>query len=271
MKMFKTIADITKEHIENRSQLLKLAVTDMKKQYSGSVLGAFWAFVKPAITIFVFWFAFSVGLRHGADKNGYPFFLWLIAGMIPWFYMRDTFTGGTGGIRKYKYLVTKIKFPVSTIPTFLSISNLISHIVLLVVMIIIFMLFGYMPTIYYLELPIYMAAMFLFFTAWSLFASMLGTISKDFVNLVRSLVQALFWMSGIIYDASTIENVWIRTVLNFNPVTLIANGYRNVFIYGRWFWETPGEVRNFVIVYVIMCIFAALMYKKTRKDIPDML
>ena len=109
------IKEIVTDHIKHRSQIFKLAIADLKKTYSGSVLGWSWAVIRPAILIFVFWFAFSFGLRKGGDVNGYPFFLWLISGMIPWYYMRDMIIGGAGSIRRYKYLVTKIKYPVSTI------------------------------------------------------------------------------------------------------------------------------------------------------------
>ena len=150
--------------------------------------------IKPTILIFVFWFAFTTGLRKGGDVDGYPFFLWLIAGMIPWFYMRDMLAGGANSIRRYKYLVTKIKFPISTIPTFVSMACLATHLGLLVIMIAIYIGFGYMPTVYYLQLPLYMLMMFVFFTVWGLFSGLLSAISRDFLNLVKSLVTALFWM-----------------------------------------------------------------------------
>ncbi|MBQ4649266.1 MAG: ABC transporter permease [Firmicutes bacterium] len=266
-----TFKEILKDHISYRKQLVKLAGADLKKTYSGSVLGWSWALIRPAILIFVFWFAFSYGLRKGSDINGYPFFLWLIAGMIPWFYMRDMITGGANSIRRYKYLVTKIKFPVATIPTFVSMALLVSHVGLVLVMILIYVTFGYMPTIYYLQIPFYMLLMFLFFTAWGLFAGVLSAISRDFLNLVKSLTQALFWMSGILYDATTINVDWIRAILLFNPVTIIANGYRNVFINQRWFWEDWQQLVNFAIVYVVMMVLAVWAYRRLHKDIPDVL
>lgn len=254
-----------------RKQLVKLSQADLKKSYSGSVLGWGWAILRPAILIFVFWFAFSIGLRRGGDVDGYPFFLWLIAGMIPWFYMRDMITGGAGSIRRYKYLVTKIKFPISTIPTFVSMACLVTHVGLVAIMIAIFMGFGYMPTIYCLQIPLYMLLMFLFFTAWGLFAGLLSAISRDFLNLVKSLTQALFWMSGILYDASKVDIAWVKHVLLFNPVTIIANGYRNVFIHHVWFWEEPRQLINFFIVYLVMVLLAVWAYRKLKKDIPDVL
>ena len=266
----RTLKEIIKDHIEYRRQLVQLAKADMKKAYGG-VLGMGWAIIRPAILIFVFWFAFSVGLRKGGDVEGYPFFLWLIAGMIPWFYMRDMITGGAGSIRRYKYLVTKIKFPVSTIPTFVSMGSLATHAGLVVLMIGIFLLFGYRPTIYYLQIPLYMILMFLFFTAWGLFSGVLSSISRDFLNLVKSLTQALFWMSGILYDANGIGQQWIRNILLFNPVTIVVNGYRNALIYQKWFWEDWQQLVNFANVYAVMLLLAVWVYRKLKKDIPDVL
>lgn len=132
------IKEIFKEHWEYRKQLLKLAKSDIIKTYKGAALGWAWAVIRPAITIFVFWFAFTIGLRSGKPVEGYPFFLWLIAGMIPWFYMRDMLTGGARSLRKYSYLITKIKYPICTIPTFVSTSMFIVHMGLLLLVMIIF-------------------------------------------------------------------------------------------------------------------------------------
>ena len=72
---------------------------------------------------------------------------------MPWFYMNDMLTAGTDTIRKYSYLVTKMKFPIATIPTFVSISKFIIHLILMAIMIGIFIGMGYPPSIYLLQLP----------------------------------------------------------------------------------------------------------------------
>ena len=202
---------------------------------------------------------------------GYPFFLWLIAGVVPWFYMSDMLTAGTETIRKYSYLVTKMKFPVSTIPTFVSISKFIVHLVLVGIMILIFVFLGYMPTIYIVQLPFYMLLMFIFFTIWSLFASLLSSMSKDFGNLVKSMVTAVFWLSGILWNPDTIQIEWVKKILMLNPVTFLTNGFRNCFINHTWFWEQPKRLLYFAIVTVIMLVLAIWTYKKLRKEIPDVL
>lgn len=267
----KTLIKIIKEHIEYRKQIFKLAKADLVKTYRGSALGWSWAIIKPTVTIFVYWFAFAIGLRSGGKVNEYPFFLWLISGIVPWFYMGDMITAGTGCIRKYSYLVTKMKFPVSTIPTFVSMSNLFINVILIVVVIIIFAIFGFAPDIYFLQIPFYILLSFIFFTLWSLFSSFLGAISKDFVNLVKSLMTAIFWLSGILWDANKVSIPWLRTFLKVNPITYLINGFRNCFINKVWFWEQPKLLVCFLIITVILGMFGIWAYKRLRKEVPDVL
>lgn len=265
------IGEIIKDHITYLQQIFKLAKADLVKTYKGAALGWSWAIIKPAVTIFVYWFAFSIGLRMGGDVDGYPYFLWLISGLLPWFYMSEMLTSGTDTIRKYSYLVTKMKFPVSTIPTFVSISKFIVHLLLVVIVILIFIFMGYPPDIYIIQLPFYMLCMFIFFTIWSLFSSLLASMSKDFGNLVKSMVTAVFWLSGILWNPETITIPWLKKLLMLNPVTFITTGFRNCFINHVWFFEQPKRLLYFVIITAIMLVIAIWTYKRLRKEIPDVL
>ena len=266
-----TVRQIINEHKGFGKQIFMLAKSDLVKKYRGAALGWAWAVVKPAMTLFVFWFAFTVGLRGGKPVEGYPYFLWQLGGFLPWFYMRSLIPGGAACIKRYRHLVTKMRFPVSVIPTFINISELLVHILLLVITVVIFLLFGYKPDIYYLQIPLYMLMMFVSFTAWSLFAGMLSCISADFQNLIKSVSTAIFWMSGIIYDVNSIHNVYIRTVLKLNPVTTIATGYRKCFIYKEWFFEDKVGMVCYAISLVATILLAIWAYKRLRKEIPDVL
>lgn len=266
-----TFIEILKDHWQYRQQIFKLSISDLKKTYRGAALGWAWAIIKPAVTIFVYWFAFEIGLRAGKDVNGFPFFLWLLSGLIPWFYMNNMITSGTDSIRKYSYLVTKMKFPISTIPTFVSISKFLVHMLLILITIGIFVLMGKMPTIYLLQLPFYMLLNIIFFTIFSLLSGLLASMSKDFANLVKSFVTAIFWLSGIVWNINTISIPWLKSLLMVNPVTFLVEGYRNCFINQVWFWEQPKRLMYFVIITLVMLILAVWTYKRLRKDIPDVL
>ena len=267
----KTLAGIIKDHLLWRKQLIKLARADLVKTYSGAALGWAWAIIQPTIFVLVLWFAFSVGLRIDHEVNGCPYILWVLAGMIPWFYMRDMIGQCSGAILRYKYLVTKMKFPICTIPTFVGMAKLIVHFFLLGIMVFIFLVFGHFPGEYILQLPLYMALMVVFFTFWALFSSMLSAMSRDFFNLVKSFVTPIFWLSGIMYNVSSIQVGWIQKAMLFNPVSYFAEGYRNIFIYERWIWEDGTKFLCFLAVLVIMIIGAIWAYRRTEKEIPDIL
>jgi teichoic acid transport system permease protein len=263
--------EIIKEHIGFRKQIIRLAKADIVKTYKGAALGWLWAIIKPVTTIFVYWFAFAIGLRAAKSIDGHPFFLWLVVGIIPWFYMSEMFTQGTDAIRRYSYLVTKMKFPVSTVPTFVSLSKLLIHLCMVVLLIILLNIKGYPIDIYYLQLPFYILMMFLFFTAWSLFASPLAAVSRDFSNLIRSIITAIFWLSGILWNPQNVSIDWLKKILMLNPVTYLVQGYRDTFLFKKWFFEDYKALLSFLGVFIIMVLLAIKTYKKLQKEIPDVL
>ena len=271
--MFNVMKEIWRDHKGNFSQIFKMAKADLIKTYRGAALGWSWALLRPALTLFTYWFAFNFGLRSGGDVNGYPFFLWLALGITPWFYMSDMLHGGTESIRKYKYLVNKMKFPVSVIPTFVSVSKLMVNLILMLLVLVIFWCSGYAPTIYYLQLPFYLLCSFAFWTLWAQLASLLAAVSKDFLNLVKSFVTPLFWLSGILWNADTLQakSGWLSWVLKCNPVTFIISGFRDCLIYERWFFEGIDKVLIFIGWLLIMWLLSVWAYQRLRKEIPDVL
>ena len=105
---------------------------------------------------------------------------------------------------------------------------------------------------------------------WGLFAAMLGSMSKDFINLIKALGTAIFWLSGIMWDVNTMSPA-IRHVMYFNPVTYLATGYRNCFIYHRWIWEEPLQFGIFMGMMIVMFLLAVWAYRKLIREIPDVL
>ena len=266
-----SIKKIISEHIRYAKTIIKLAKSDLIKTYKGTALGWSWALIRPAMTLGVYYFAFSVGLKLSAPVEGYSYFLWIIAGVVPWFYIRDILTAGAGSIRKYRFLVTKIKCPVSTIPTFVSLSHIFVNTILMGIVMILFILSGHKPDIYWLQIPFYIFIMFMFFSVWSLFSAILSTFSKDFFQLVKSFTIMLFWISGVMYDVTRIDSDIIRKVMLFNPVTVLINGFRNSFIYKEWFWENMNETCNLMICFVVLTGLAVFAYSRLEREIVDVL
>ncbi|MBP5272601.1 MAG: ABC transporter permease [Clostridia bacterium] len=265
------LTEIIQEHREYMEQTVKMARSDLVRTYRGSALGWSWALIKPVITIFIYWFAMSLGLRKGQPHGDYVYFLWLIYGMVPWFYISDMLHRGTECMRKYRYLITKIHYPVSTIPTFVSLSNLFVEACLLAVVYVLSLLLGHPPTLYHLQIFFYLFLTYAFFTSWALFAAPISAISADFQNLVKSVVFAFLWISGIFFDVDTLENQTIAAILKVNPITYLVKGFREAFMSEAWFWEHPLRFGVFMAELLVMFLLGLWSYKRLRKDMPDVL
>lgn len=56
-----------------------------------------------------------------------PFVLWLMGGLVPWFYFQEALNGGTGVLDEYSYLVKKVVFQIDALPVVKLISALFTH------------------------------------------------------------------------------------------------------------------------------------------------
>jgi len=98
-----------------RALIWQLTKRDFKSRYLGSYLGLLWAFIHPSVTIMVLWFVFQVGFKSRPVQN-VPFILWLMSGIIPWFFFSEAFASASNSIVEYNYLVKKVVFRVSALP-----------------------------------------------------------------------------------------------------------------------------------------------------------
>lgn len=268
----KTLIDIIKDNIAHRGQMWELAKTHQGKKYSGSDMGIVWALAKPLMYIFIFYFAISIGFKSSKDIPGLicPYFVWLAIGMIAFFYQRDMILNGAIIFRRYANLVARAKYPIATLPASIATSNMLIHLGMLGIGIIVSVIFGNYPSIYWLQIPFYMLCMYIFFIFWGFATGLISVVYKDFYNFLTVINQAVFWLSGILFDIKTLSPK-AQTIFLFNPISYVVEGYRNAFCREVWFWQEPKALLCYLLMLVIMVAIAVLMYKKLRKRIPDLL
>ena len=97
----------------------------------------------------------------GTADLGFPFVLYLVAGIVPWFFFQDALTGGTNALLEYNYLVKKVVFNISVLPIVKLISAMFVHGFFVLFTIVLYLCYGRMPDWYYLQILYYSAAVFL--------------------------------------------------------------------------------------------------------------
>lgn len=266
--------EIIKDHLLFKKQLIGLAYVSLKKEYSDSSLGWFWALIKPGFMIFVYWFTMRVGLRSSV-RNGFDeidFFGWLLVGLVAWFFINDSIRSSMNSMRSYRYLVTKMKFPINVIPTFTILSNFIVHLVLLsLALLYVIIKDRDVITLQWLQIPWYLAMMLLFLWAWGQITAPLAAISGDFHSMMKSILQSLFWFSGVIFDVNNIHSRTLRWLLKVNPVTYLVQGYRGALFFDEWLTDRPMQTITFLCELLVLMILAIIVGKNTRKELADVL
>ena len=94
--------------------IFELARADFKKRLAGSYFGMLWMFVQPVVTVVIYYMVFTVIGGRGQQQfmDGVPYLLWMICGLVPWFYFSESLSGGTSCLLEYSYLVKKVVFQI---------------------------------------------------------------------------------------------------------------------------------------------------------------
>ncbi|SHK51890.1 ABC transporter permease [Desulforamulus aeronauticus] len=265
MRYSKLLLDI----VNNRRLLWELIKKNFKTKYLGSYLGILWAFIQPAITVLIFWFVFQVGFKSMPVDN-FPFILWLVCGMFPWFFFSDALNSATTSIVDNGYLVKKVVFRVSLLPMVQIISALFVHVVFIFVLFFMFLVYGYMPNLYSIQLFYYLFALTCFTFGLSLITSTLIIFLKDVGQILAMILQFGFWATPIFWSLKLIPEQY-QWIIKCNPMFYIVEGYRNAFIYHKWFWELGYTNIGFWFVTIIIMFSGISLFKKLRPHFADVL
>lgn len=263
--MFEFLCDF----FRNRHVIWELTKKDIKQRYLGSALGVLWAFIQPTITVLIFWFVFQVGFKSMPVDN-FPFILWLVCGMFPWFFFNDAWLTATNSIFSNSFLVKKIVFRVSLLPIIQILSALIINLFFVCILFLMFGIYGYLPDIHNLQVFYYLFAEICFVFGLSLITSSLVIFLKDIGQLVAMFLQFGFWATPIFWNLKMIpEQYWF--LFKANPMYYIVEGYRESFIYHRWFWELGWTNFSFWLITVIVVTFGVFVFKKLRPHFADVI
>lgn len=272
--LYDKITVLPAELYQNRKLIWKLAKNDFKTRYAGSYLGMVWAFVQPIVTILVYWFVFEKGFNAKAEMlaNGLtaPYVLWLTAGIVPWFYFSEALSNGTTALLEYNYLVKKVVFKISILPIIKIIAATFIHGFFVLFMLGLFMVHGYFPDLYTLQLFYYSFCLFVFVLGISYATCSIVIFFRDLTQIIAIFLQVGMWATPILWELNKIPPKY-QILFKLNPVFYIVNGYRSALLEKSWFWEDFYSTMFFWIVTAVIFGIGALIFKRLKVHFADVL
>lgn len=271
--MQKTIFSLPADIYKNRRLVLKLAKNDFKTRYAGSYLGTIWAFIQPIVTILVYWFVFSVGFKPNMNDVGVPFVLYLVAGIVPWFFFQEALNSGTNALIEYNYLVKKVVFNISVLPVVKIISALFVHGFFVLFTVILFMGYGRFPDWYYLQIVYYSFCTFILVLGMCYATCAVVVFFRDLTQIINIGLQVGVWLTPIMWVAEDAlkGHALLQKILQINPMYYIVSGYRDSFIMKRWFFERPVWTLYFWVFTILCFLLGNWVFKRLRVHFADVL
>lgn len=267
----KKILALPAELYQNRKLVLSLAKNDFKTKYAGSYLGIVWAFIQPIVTILVYWFVFSVGLKAGTVSD-YPFVLYLVSGIIPWFFFQDALNGGTNALIEYNYLVKKVVFKISILPIVKIISALFVHVFFVAFALLLCACYGYTPSLYTLQIIYYSVCTFLFVLGLVYATSAIVIFFRDLAQIISIFLQVGVWLTPIMWDIDMLSShPWLIKLFKLNPMYYVVTGYRDSMLGHVGIWNHVSWTIYFWVVTILLFGLGSVIFKRLKPHFADVL
>ena len=268
--MWKEMKSIIREQVENFPLIRRLARYEIKSAHAEQRLGLLWELLNPGLQIFIYWFVFGVGLKGNRNVEGdTPFIVWLLCGIVVWFFINDALLRGSNSINSRLAMVTKMRFPMSAIPSYVILSRMYQHFAMLLIVFVVIILNGIPITWKLLQLPYYMAATYIFVYAFSLCFSTLITLVKDIQLFLQSMMRMLFYLTPILWNIERFPDV-LHGVLRLNPVFYLVEGYRASLLGGAWVWQEWPTGLYFWSVTLLLFTAGTFLHIKFRKSFTEL-
>ncbi|MCC7449642.1 MAG: ABC transporter permease [Anaerolineae bacterium] len=206
-----------------RELLVFLIWRDVKVRYRQTVLGGAWAIIQPFFTMVVFSIFFGQCAKMPSDGIPYPIFSY--TALVPWSFFASSLQRTSGSLVSSANLLTKVYFPRLIIPLAAAAANLVDFVLAFVILLIMMLFYGIVPTINIIWLPVFMFLALITALGVGLWLAAINVQIRDVGSIVPFLVQFWLFATPIAYPSSLLPEPW-HTVYGLNPMAGVVEGFR---------------------------------------------
>ena len=239
---------------EYRDLLYFLVWRDIKVRYKQTVLGAAWAILQPLLTMV----AFSIFFGHLAKmpSDGIPYPLFAYAALLPWTLFAYSMTEAGNSLVGSQNLITKVYFPRLVIPLAAVLGGLVDFGVSFVVLILLMIGYGIVPTLAILTIPFFILLVIATALAVGVWLAALNVQFRDVRYTIPFLTQFWLFLTPVAYSSTMVSPRW-RVVYGLNPMAGVVEGFRWALL-GRK--ESPGPMLAVSIAIVALLLVTGLYH-----------
>lgn len=243
--------------------LMAMTEKEIKVRYKHAALGFLWMFLQPVLQMAVMGSVFRFFVPVKVDN----YFLFLLAGMLPWNFFSYTLLKCIPAYVYERGLIQKSQFPREVVALSIVFSNLFNLIISLLLLLPVVVFFVGMK-ISILSIFLGLIELVCFTTACSLLFSALNVYYRDIGFVMGLVVPLWFYVTPVMYTLNLLPGK-IANIFYLNPMTFVSELFQNGLLGIGFFSFTRGLVS--ALFSVIFTIVAFLLFRRTSKNFDDWL
>lgn len=260
---------ILREIACNLRRTIRLALYENRSRRSGMLLGRLWDLLNPLFQILIYCFVFSVGLKAQV-RDGTPYSLWLMCGMMPWLTMNSAIIGASSSIQQSASIIRNVHLPMSIIPMKAVVRACYEHVWTMAILLVALLLGGVTPSWHWLALGYYWVAALVLLTGAALVASSLTAVFRDFHEFLQPVMRLLFYVSSVVWAIDGLSPA-LQRVMRLNPFVYIIEGYRRCLLYREGLGTAWSQGLYFWAVSAVLLVLGCTLHARLRKQFIDQL
>lgn len=265
----KAMVTVLLEIIVHLPRSVRLAMYENRSRRNSLLLGRIWDFLNPLFQILIYWFVFSVGLKT-ETRQGFPYSIWLMCGMMPWLAMNASSTNAANAIQFNASVLKNVSIPVTIMPVKAIVKAYYEHLWTMGILIAALLFTGVWPNLYWLELAYYLVASWCFLIGFSLITSSLSAVYRDFFEFLNPVMRLLFYISSVVWPLESLPED-LQHVMRLNPFAYIVEGYRKCLLYQEGILTNWGQGMYFWGLTLLLLVIGSMLHMRLRKRFIDQL
>lgn len=245
----------------HRDLLRYLILREVYSVYANSAIGLTWVVLYPLLTAFVLTLVFAVIVR--VPTEGMPYALVILSAYPFYSYFNNAVSRSANSMRANSHLLSKVYFPRVIIVLVPLIACLVDLLVLLGVVMCAAPLFGTWPSIDWILLLIPIILTIVFALGVGLWVSLLTIHVPDVGHVLPISLQALLYLSPIVYPISLVPSSW-RWFYDLNPMVGIVEAARWALLAGQ---EFPAYAVSVSALFIISILFSGIVFFRILEDV----
>lgn len=219
---------------DHRSLIARLAWRRIQARYRGSIAGAGWLLLQPAMMLAIYTIVFSMVFeaRWGAvlDSSA-EFGLFLFSGVLLYSIFSECVNEAPTLMLSNQNYILQIRFPVEVLPWVSLVSAFYLFAMGAVVLLGCHLLLLGAPPLTWLYLPLVLLPVALLTLGVTWFVSAIGVYFRDISQLTVMFTTALLFLSPVFYPASRIPDSF-RTLYDANPFAVLLEASKSLLFFG---------------------------------------